>query len=229
MKIGIIAAMEQEVKVLIEKLREKEVTTIANQTFYNGKIGQVEVTLVQSGIGKVNATIATTLLIETFKVDAVINTGSAGGIGEGLSIGDLVLSTDLSYNDADARVFGYEFGQVPQMPNRYKGDPSLINKVTKAAEEMNWPISKGLIVTGDSFIADTEQISKIKEYFPEALVTEMEGAAVAQTCYQFDKPVVVIRALSDTADEEASVSFDTFIEQAGKQSADMVLNFLEKI
>lgn len=229
MKIGIIAAMEQEVKELVKKLEQKEETTIANQTFYNGRIQGQEITLVQSGIGKVNASIATTLLIQTFNVDAVINTGSAGGIGKGLRIGDLVVSTELSYNDADARVFGYTFGQIPQMPAVFSADQSLNDQVIAAASETSWNVSSGIIVTGDSFIAGKDQTDKIKEFFPEALVTEMEGAAVAQTCYQFNTPFTVVRALSDTSDEEASVSFDEFIELAGKQSADLVLSFINNI
>lgn len=229
MKIGIIAAMEQEVNILVDKLKDKTVSTVANQTFYNGIIDKVEVVLVKSGIGKVNAAIATTLLIEKYNAEVIINTGSAGGIGKELKVGDLVVSTELSYNDADARIFGYDFGQVPQMPSRYKADSDLINKISKAADKMEWLINKGLIVTGDSFIANSDKISDIKGNFPEALVTEMEGAAVAQTCYQFGVPVVVVRALSDTSDEKASVSFGEFIEHAGKKSAEMVLNFLKDL
>lgn len=229
MKIGIIAAMEQEVNILVDKLKDKTVNTVANQTFYNGIIDKVEVVLVQSGIGKVNAAIATTLLIEKYNAEVVINTGSAGGIGNELKVGDLVVSTELSYNDADARIFGYDFGQVPQMPSRYKADSDLINKISKAADKMEWLINKGLIVTGDSFIANSDKISDIKGNFPEALVTEMEGTAVAQTCYQFGVPVIVVRALSDTSDEKASVSFEEFIEHAGKKSAEMVLNFLKDL
>lgn len=228
MKIGIIAAMEQEVKALVEVMEEKSVTEKANQTFYDGTIYEQEVTVVRSGIGKVNAAIATVLLIDTFEVDTVINTGSAGGIGKGLSVGDLVLATELSYNDADAQVFGYAFGQIPQMPDRYTADQELIKMVKAAALATDWSVEEGLVVSGDSFIASKEQTNHIKEHFPEVLVTEMEGAAVAQTCYQFNVPFVVVRALSDTADEEASVSFDEFIDEAGKKSADMVLAFLEK-
>lgn len=228
MKIGIIAAMEQEVKSLVEVMEEKSVTEKANQTFYDGTIYEQEVTVVRSGIGKVNAAIATALLIDTFEVDTVINTGSAGGIGKGLSVGDLVLATELSYNDADAQVFGYAFGQIPQMPDRYTADQELIKMVKAAALATDWSVEEGLVVSGDSFIASKEQTNHIKEHFPEVLVTEMEGAAVAQTCYQFNVPFVVVRALSDTADEEASVSFDEFIDEAGKKSADMVLAFLEK-
>jgi adenosylhomocysteine nucleosidase len=228
-KIGIIAAMAQEVKTLVEQLDSVEKSEIANQTFYNGTIFGKEVTLVQSGIGKVNATLGAALLIQHFKVEAVINTGSAGGIGKGLSVGELVVSTELAYNDADAQVFGYAFGQIPQMPERYIADNQLITQVKEAASETNWKVETGLIVSGDSFISSDEMRQKILDFFPEALVTEMEGAAVAQTCYQFDVPFVVVRALSDTADEKASVSFDEFIDEAGKHSAQLVLRVIESM
>lgn len=227
MKIGIIAAMEQEIRLLKEELKNKRETTVANVTFFEGNIKSTSVVMVQSGIGKVNAAIATTLLITLFESDTVINTGSAGGIGDNLSIGDLVLSTGLTYNDADARAFGYAFGQIPQMPERFEADERTLSLLKQAALDSNWNVKQGLIVTGDSFISDKKVISEIKSHFKEAMVTEMEGAAVAQTCFQFNVPFVVVRAVSDVADEEASLSFNEFIELAGKKSAEMVLRFIE--
>lgn len=227
MKIGIIAAMEQEIRLLKEKLKNKRETIVANQTFYEGEIGSSSVVMVQSGIGKVNAAIATTLLITLFEASTVINTGSAGGIGKNLKVGDLVLSTDLSYNDADARAFGYAYGQIPQMPERYEADKETVSLLKKSALESGWDVRHGLIVTGDSFISDKNTISEIQSHFSDALVTEMEGTAVAQTCFQFKVPFVVVRAVSDVADEKASISFNDFIETAGKKSAEMVLRFIE--
>lgn len=227
MKLGIIAAMEQEIRLLTDRLTDMSQSEIANQTFFEGKIGQTNVVLVQSGIGKVNAAIATTLLINRFKADTVINTGSAGGIGEGLRVGDLVISTRLSYNDADARAFGYAFGQIPQMPEYYEADAGTVKVLKTAALKTEWTVKDGLIVSGDSFISNVSAIQQIKAYFSDALVTEMEGTAVAQTCYQFHIPYAVVRAVSDVADEEASVSFNEFIESAGKKSAEMVLRYIE--
>lgn len=226
MKIGIIAAMEQEAREIIAQLVGLKKAVKANQHFFEGRIHGIDIVLVQSGIGKVNAAIATTLLIDTYEVEAVINTGSAGGIGQGLSVEDLVISSELSYNDADARVFGYDYGQIPQMPSTYKADSNLIDLFEEAAVMKNWDIKKGLIVTGDSFISDKKKISEISEHFKDVLVTEMEGAAVAQTCYQFNVPFVVIRAVSDVADEEASLSFDEFIDKVGKKSAETVIQFI---
>lgn len=227
MKIGILVAMEEEMRRLMDVISDETVHEMANQTFYDGLIYGQPVTVVQSGIGKVNATIATTLLIHHFDVEAVINTGSAGGIGEGLTIGDLVIATELAHHDADNRAFGYTYGQIPQMEVTFKADEALSERIEKTAQPLNWKTQRGLIVTGDSFVAGAEQIDKIKEFFPKALVTEMEGVAVAQTCHQFDVPCAVIRAVSDTADEEASVSFDEFVALAGKRSGELVLSLIE--
>ena len=221
--------MEEEIKRLKEEITDETVTTIANQTFYDGVLHNKPVTVVRSGIGKVNASIATTLLIQEFKVDAVINTGSAGGIGEGLTIGDLVISTELAYNDTDNRDIGYTFGQIPQMPPRFPADQLLQTMIEKAATNVEWPVQSGLVVTGDTFISSEEQIIQIKEFFPEVLVTEMEGAAVAQTCLQFNIPCAVIRAVSDTADEEAEVTFDEFVVMAGKHSAELVMELVKEM
>ncbi len=229
MKVGILVAMEEEINQLIKEIKEAEVYTIANQIFYDGLINEKPVTIVQSGIGKVNATVATTLLIQQFNVDAIINTGSAGAIKEGLSIGDLVVSEELTYHDVDNQVFGYHYGQIPQMPERYLANKNLSQKISEAANKQSWAVRQGLIVTGDSFVSSEAEIEKIKKHFPTALVTEMEGAAVAQTCYQFSVPCAVIRAVSDTADEEASVDFDEFVKLAGGRSAALVISLMNEL
>lgn len=226
MKIGILVAMEEEIKHLIEKITSYQVIEIANQKFYDGTIDGKAVTIVQSGIGKVNATIATTLLIQQFGVNAVINTGSAGAIQEGLEIGELIIAKELTYHDVNNEIFGYTYGQIPQMPERYRADLEINQKIKQAAVDQSWAVYNGLIVTGDSFVGSTEKIKEIKEHFPSALATEMEGAAVAQTCKQFNVPCAVIRAVSDTADEEATIDFDEFVILAGKRSAELVLSFI---
>lgn len=229
MKIGILVAMKEEIKHLIKALESYERYELANQRFYDGFIRGKAVCIVQSGIGKVNATIASSLLIQEFKVDAVINTGSAGAIQEGLDIGELVLSDKLAYHDADNRSFGYNYGQIPQMPEFFEADKVLNKKIRKVAVDHSWKVHSGLIVSGDSFVSSQDEISKIKEYFPSALVTEMEGTAVAQTCYQYSVPYAVIRAVSDTADEAANVDFNEFVLLAGKRSAELVLALIEDI
>lgn len=192
------------------------------------KIGPNEVVLVQSGIGKVQAGMTTGLLIAKFGAEVVINSGSAGGIGNDLHVGDVVLSTLVAYHDVDVTAFGYLPGQLPQQPQKFVADEQLIVKVEQAAKENQQNVRLGLIVTGDQFVASSLKIREIKDMYPEVLCCEMEGAAIAQVAFQFKIPFVVIRAMSDTGDEDANVSFDEFIIEAGKKSAQMILNLLAK-
>uniref|UniRef100_UPI00403FB3E9 5'-methylthioadenosine/adenosylhomocysteine nucleosidase n=1 Tax=Candidatus Enterococcus willemsii TaxID=1857215 RepID=UPI00403FB3E9 len=230
MKIGIIGAMAQEVAVLKAKLDNLKVWEKAGATFYSGNYAGHTLIVVQSGIGKVLSSITTSLLIQQYEVEAIVNTGSAGGIGEGLAVGDLVISEKLAYHDADATGFGYAYGQIPGgMPLYYEADRKLVAAVEKAAEKTGHQVKKGLIVTGDSFIDNPEKIAEILGHFPDALACEMEGAAIAQTAMQFNVPFLVVRAMSDTADHAATQTFDEFIEEAGKRSAEMVLAFVEAI
>ena len=225
MKYGIICAMEEEIKSLVAQLEDKKQDTIGGIDFYSGTINGKEVVLTRSGIGKVQAGVTTGLLIANYKVDAVINSGSAGGIGEGLHVGDVVLSTGAAYHDADATAFGYKPGQLPQQPQIYTADKDLLEAISKAAKESNLVAKEGLIVTGDQFVSSSE---KIAEIYPDALSCEMEVAAIAQVAYQFSVPFLIIRAMSDVGDEDAGQSFDEFIIEAGKKSANMILNFLKK-
>lgn len=229
MKIGIIGAMEEEVILLKSKMTVTKEWTEAKADFIEGTLDGIEVILVRSGIGKVNAAITTTLLLAKHDIDLVINTGSAGGIGQGLKIGDVVVSSEMAYHDVDATVFGYVIGQVPQMPARYVGDATIVEKVIEAAKKASLTPVKGLIVTSDSFIAGKEATTKIMKNFPDVLAAEMEGAAIAQVCHQFDVPFVIVRAMSDTADEEAGVTFDEFIIEAGKKSALMVMELIHDL
>lgn len=226
MKYGIICAMEEEIKALRAQLTNANEENIANMIFYSGQINDHEVVLVRAGIGKVQAGVTTAFLIENFKVDAVINSGSAGGIGTGLAVGDLVLSTGAAYHDASATVFGYKPGQLPQQPQIFEADQELLQAVSEAASQAGLQVKPGLIVTGDQFVSSQAQIAAIKEIYPQALCCEMEGAAVAQVAYQFNKPFLIVRAMSDVGDEDAGQSFDEFIIDAGKKSAQMILNLL---
>ncbi|MGX6978425.1 5'-methylthioadenosine/adenosylhomocysteine nucleosidase [Vagococcus elongatus] len=227
MRIGIIGAMAEEVVVLEKCLLEMKMWEEAGSHFYQGYIGEHEVIVVQSGIGKVMAGMVATLLVSHYHVDVLLNTGSAGGIGEGLSIGDVIVSDRLAYNDVDVTAFGYAKGQMAGMPLYYEADKEVVEKILKAAEKTGMTVKKGLITTADSFIADQGKIAEIKSIFPDVLATEMEGAAIAQVATQYQVPFAVIRAISDVADEEASVSFDDFIIEAGKKSAEMVIRFVE--
>ncbi|KRM72523.1 5'-methylthioadenosine/adenosylhomocysteine nucleosidase [Lacticaseibacillus brantae] len=226
MKIGVICAMEEEIRELLAVQTEQTETVIGNQHYFSGKINGQDVTLVESGIGKVQAAMTTAVLLATFKPDTVINTGSAGGIGQGLSIGDVVISTGVAYHDVNSTAFGYLPGQLPGQPQIFDADPTLVQQIAAAAESVDLTTHTGLIVTGDQFIAQTAEIERILTIYPQALASEMEGAAIGQVAKEFNTPFVVIRAMSDVGDESASVNFDDFIIDAGKQSAQMLLAFL---
>ncbi|WPC17832.1 5'-methylthioadenosine/adenosylhomocysteine nucleosidase [Pediococcus inopinatus] len=228
MKYGVICAMEEEIKSLHSALDIEKETEINDIIFYEGTINNNEVVLVRSGIGKVEAGITAALLVTNFKVDALIHSGSAGGIGSGLSVGDVVISTQTLYHDVDARAFGYELGQLPGQPARFDADQNLISELSLAGEKTGLNIKTGLIVTGDQFISSSEKIQEILKNFPDALCCEMEGSAIGQVAHQFKVPFVVIRAMSDVGDENAGVSFDDFIIEAGKQSAKMLLALFNK-
>lgn len=230
MKIAIIGAMEEEVTILREKLANREVEVFAGSEFTKGIYKGVEVVLLKSGIGKVNAAMSTTLLLDRFKPDYVINTGSAGGFHPSLNVGDVVISSEVRHNDVDVTAFGYEYGQVPGLPAAYIPNQMLVEVAVKMAEEISGiQVTKGLIVTGDSFLSDPVKVEFIRSKFTNLHAGEMEAAAIAQVCHLFNVPFVVIRALSDIAGKESNVSFDQFLEQAAKNSANLVLKMVETI
>ncbi|MEX6261690.1 5'-methylthioadenosine/adenosylhomocysteine nucleosidase [Staphylococcus haemolyticus] len=220
--IGIIGAMEEEVAILKDKLTDMNEISVAHVKFYRGKLNSKEVVLTQSGIGKVNAAISTTLLIEKFNPNLIINTGSAGALDESLSVGDMLISNDVVYHDVDATAFGYKLGQIPQMPLEFKSDQELLKSVETVINKKNYNAKIGQIVSGDSFIGSVEQRLTIKQQFPEAMAVEMEATAIAQTCYQFNVPFIVTRAVSDLANGTADISFEEFLGEAAKSSSSIV-------
>ena len=230
MKYGIIAAMEEEKQLLEERLEQKQESIIAGWHFLEGTLMGQPVVLVQSGIGKVMSAIATTLLIQQYHVDFVINTGSAGGLQAFLGIGDVVVATELAYSDVDVTAFGYEYGQLPKMPVRYQCDKSLLPTMIRAAQQIGLTATSGLIVSADSFIHTMPQYDFLLQQFPDVYATEMEGAAIAQVCHMFEIPFLIIRAISDLPKSGTSaVSFDEFIIEAGRKSAEMVCVYLQTV
>jgi adenosylhomocysteine nucleosidase len=230
MRIGIIGAMEEEVVLLREQLSHLQEQKLAGCEFYLGKLHEQEVVLLKSGIGKVNAAIGTTLMIQLYKPDVILNTGSAGGFHKELNVGDIVISTEVRHHDVDATVFGYEYGQVPQMPASYTPDEKLIEAAERAGALLeNLQVVKGLIASGDSFMSDHSRVEEIRTKFPKLFAAEMEAAAIAQTCYQFGLPFVIIRSLSDIAGKDARMSYDQFLKTASQHSADLVLKIVEEL
>lgn len=173
---------------------------------------------------------STTILLHEFKPDVVINTGSAGGYDETLEVGAVVISDEVRHHDVDVTIFGYEIGQMAGMPAAYKSDEKLMKvaeEAVKAVGEHQYGV--GLICSGDAFMNDPERVEAVRRHFPQMKAVEMEAAAVAQVCYQFATPFVVIRALSDIAGKESNISFDEFLPVVAKHSTQVVLKAISSL
>ncbi|MCD8118773.1 MAG: 5'-methylthioadenosine/adenosylhomocysteine nucleosidase [Lachnospiraceae bacterium] len=220
MKIGLIGAMEEEVQALKDAMEGADVAVRAGMEFHSGMLWGLPAVVVKSGIGKVNAGICTQILADIYGVDAVINTGVAGSLDARIDIGDLVLSTDVLQHDMDATGFGYPVGVIPQMAESdFKADSGLIELAEtcsrRACPEIG--IFRGRIVSGDQFVSDKAKKDWLVSQFG-GLCTEMEGAAIGQAAYLNGIPFLIIRAISDKADDSASVSYDEFYMAAVKNS-----------
>ena len=229
--IGIIGAMDEEVAALKEKMEVEKVTDRASMQFVAGKLEGKEVTVVRSGIGKVNAAVCAQILASVFHVDTLINTGIAGSLDAKIDIGDMVISTDALHHDMDATAFGYPLGEVPRMDIlAFPADEKLIRLAVEANEEANPDIHTftGRVVSGDQFVASDEVKEKIRSNFG-GLCTEMEGAAIAHTAYLNDISYVIIRAISDKADGSASEDYPTFEKKAIAHSVRLVEKLMTKL
>ncbi|MGT2750720.1 5'-methylthioadenosine/adenosylhomocysteine nucleosidase [Streptococcus orisasini] len=227
MKIGIIAAMDEELKLLLEKLSQKTEDVCLGRTYYSGRLGRHDVVLVRSGVGKVMSAMSVAILADHFAVDALINTGSAGALAPDLGIGDVVVADKLAYHDVDLTAFGYAFGQMSEQPLYFESEKTFVAAFEKVLDQFQIKSKVGLITSSDSFMAGKDRTDFVKEHFPEVEAVEMEGAAVAQAASAANLPFVVVRAMSDTAAHDANLTFDEFIVEAGKQSAQVLLKFLE--
>ncbi|HIZ64372.1 MAG TPA: 5'-methylthioadenosine/adenosylhomocysteine nucleosidase [Candidatus Blautia pullicola] len=229
--IGIIGAMEEEVALLKEKMTEVEVTKKADMEFFRGNLMGHKAVVVRSGIGKVNAGICTQILADDFQVEAVINTGIAGSLKAEINIGDIVLSTDTMQHDVDAREFGYPQGQIPRMDTlAFPADQNLRSLAAQVCRRVNPEIQvyEGRVVSGDQFVADKEKKEQILS-LTNGYCTEMEGAAIGQAAYLNHIPYLVIRAISDKADDSAHVDYPTFEKQAILHSVRLVENLIKEL
>lgn len=230
MKIAILGAMDEEISLIRSSLSHVTEKKIANLTVYKGHLNGVEIALVKCGIGKVAAAVSTTLIINDFQPDYVINTGSAGGFSQERVIGDIIIASELRHHDVDLTFFGYEIGQCAGMPAKYDCHPKLIacaQKAMAALPEVGFEV--GLICTGDAFIGSDQGAANIRQNFSAIGAAEMEGAAIAQTCHLLNVPFLVIRSLSDIAGVSSTVSFQTYLEKAAKNSAELVMQTISLI
>lgn len=229
--IGIIGAMDEEVTQLKNKMKQVTITKKAGMDFYSGNFGDRSVVIVRSGIGKVNAGICTQVLVDEFHASAIINTGIAGSLNNDINIGDIVLSTDALQHDVDAVAFGYNLGVIPRMETSiFKADENLLTKAESLCKKVNPDISvfTGRIVTGDQFIASKDQKDRLVTNF-SGFCTEMEGAAIAQAAYLNQIPFLIIRAISDKADNSATVDYPTFEAKAIEHTVNLVTALIPEI
>ena len=214
--IGIIGAMEEEVEALKEAMEIRKTEEVAGMVFCEGVLCGKDAVVVRSGIGKVNAGICAQILVDYFDVDMLINTGIAGSLDARIDIGDMVISTDAVHHDMDATIFGDPAGQVPRMDTlAFPADGVLVEKAKAANEKANQEIRTftGRVASGDQFISSAEAKERIVSMF-HPLCTEMEGAGIAQAAYLNKVSYVIIRAISDKADNSAVMDYPEFERQA---------------
>ena len=229
-KLGIIGAMAVEVELLKEKMENLTVTNHAGMAFFDGKLESLDAVVVQCGVGKVNAAMCAQILCSVFGVTHLVNTGIAGSLCAELDIGDLVVSKDAMYHDFDCVHFGYEMGRVPGMDTvAFPADEAMIGYALAAAEEVNPGHARtGRVASGDLFVAEKSAKNRIIEK-TGALCTEMEGAAIAHTAYRNKVPFVILRAISDKADDSAEMDYPTFEAIAAHRCAEVAMNMAAQL
>ena len=221
-KLGIIGAMQEEIETLVEKLEDVSASVHARSTYYEGELEGLDVVVVQCGVGKVNAAMCAQILCSSYGVTHLVNTGIAGSLCAELDIGDLVVSRDAMYHDFDCNAFGYPSGKVPGMDViAFPADETLIEQAFRAAEAVNPGHTRiGRVASGDQFVASKDLKNRIIS-ITQGLCTEMEGAAIAQTAYRNGVPFVILRAISDKADDSADMDYPTFERIAAHRCADI--------
>lgn len=230
-KIGIIAAMDEEVEEIKKKMKKIRENKIYNLVFFEGIINEKSYVLVKCGVGKVNAARTTQIMIEHYELQYIINVGSAGAVNDELSIGDIVIGEKLVQHDFDITAFGHKKGYITDTGNFFFSDKVLVQRMKKIIEELSYNKEEGkckaivgTIASGDIFCTELKMKEKIRNKF-QAECVEMEAAAIAQVCYLDKVPFVVIRSISDTPNGNNQIDFNEFVTFASKRCAD----FVEKI
>lgn len=227
--IGLIGAMDEEIKLLLERMENKETKVKAGIHYYIGNILGKSVVLCKSGVGKVNAAVTTQILMDFFGVSRVLFTGVAGAVHPELNIGDIVISSTCVQHDMDATALGFSKGEIPYQDNSvFQADPSLVLLAERACNELGQKYLVGKVLSGDQFISNAEIVAKLREELDGACV-EMEGAAVAQVCVMNATPFVIIRSMSDKSDGSAIVSFKEFTVEASGRSHSILEYMLQHL
>lgn len=227
MRIGIVAAMRHEMEDIENAMQDVESVRILGSEYFKGTLGENEVVLTQSGVGKVNAAIATTILIREFECSFIINTGIAGGT-KPLKHRDVVVAESLAYHDFDASAFGYKYGQVPGMPAEYLIGLDSIVLVKSVLNKLGIEYKTAKVYSGDQFVTNLSAFNKLDNY--DGIATEMEGAGVAQTCVRAGIDFVVLRYISDIVGEEnQQESYMEFEEDMAHNSAIICIKLVSNI
>lgn len=230
-KIGIIGAMELEVEQLKREMTVTGIIKKAGMDFFEGNLNGADAVIVRCGIGKVNAALCVQILADVFQVSHVINTGVAGSLNAKLDIGDILISKDALHHDMDTTIFGYQPGEVPQMGFReFTADERMMALAKEACEKVNPDIHVmyGRVVSGDQFISSKEVKERLITQF-QGDCAEMEGASIAHGAYLNNLPFVIIRAISDKADDSAEMDYPTFEAAAARHSAALVKEMVKGI
>ena len=228
MKIGIIGAMQEEINPLLKIIGKYSKTEYGKNIYYEAEYQGVELVIAYSKIGKVFASLTASSMIEKFGVEQILFSGVAGAINPKLKIGDLIYATKLAQHDLDITAFGHPFGYVPEGSVFIETSNELNLIADEVAKENKIDLGKGVIATGDQFIASSEKKSWIEKTF-QADALEMEGASVAVVCDSLNIPFFILRAISDSADDSADMDFDIFLEQSAKVSASFIMNMVKKL
>ena len=227
-KIAIMGAMREEIEPLLELFGDYKLTKYAKNEYYELEYNGTQIVIAYSKIGKVFATLTATTLIEKFGCDTLLFSGVAGAINPSLNIGDLIIADKLCQHDVDITAFGHPHGFIPESKTFIHADPTLNQIATQVAKQQSLPIQSGTIATGDQFIASQETKEFIQSTY-QADAIEMEGAAVAVVCDALDMPFLILRAISDTANMDAGFDFDEFLQSSAKNSANFILEVVDKI
>jgi adenosylhomocysteine/aminodeoxyfutalosine nucleosidase len=228
MKIAIMGAMIEEITPLLESFKEYETVEFAKNRFYTLKYKDIDIIIAYSKIGKVNAALTASVLINKFGAQKLLFSGVAGAVDETLHIGDLIAADSLAQHDLDITVFGHPYGFVPEGKVFIKSDEKLLQAAHETAKSLGLTLKNGIIATGDQFICDGKKKEWIKNTF-NANAIEMEGAGVAFVCDALGVPFFILRAISDAADAKAGFDFDEFLQSSSKISADFIIAMLDRI
>ncbi|XBC44551.1 MAG: 5'-methylthioadenosine/adenosylhomocysteine nucleosidase [Buchnera aphidicola (Schlechtendalia peitan)] len=227
--IGIIGALDQEIKFLKKKIQTYQTITIFNTKFHIGTLNNIKIVLIKSGVGKVSASITCTMLIQLYKPNVIINIGAAGSLDKELKPGDIVLPSSTCYHDVNLTAFGYSLGQMQNFPKLFCTNDYMVTLTEKCMVSSKINYKKNLIISGDSFINQKRFRNTLKRNFPAAIAVDMESTAIAQVCYQFKKPFLIVKSISDHSDNFALRNFEKCINLASQQCSKIIQILLDNL